>query len=123
MVNYSHIIGEAIVLMWKPSMIESPFGRSPEKAPRWDLTGTEGCGGGKLVPWHSVIDLGYKSIYRQRKYVGGEGPTRVGARLPPGRALLPRSHLVASPTSSPSLLVCFGPRKIIVKVSFHLDFV
>ena len=28
-------------------VIEYPFSRTPEKAPRWDLTGTEGCGGGK----------------------------------------------------------------------------
>ena len=27
-------------------MIESPSGRMPEKAPRWDLMGTEDCGGG-----------------------------------------------------------------------------
>ena len=26
-------------------MIESSSGRTPEKVPRWDLTGTEGCGG------------------------------------------------------------------------------
>ena len=29
----------------------SPSGGVPEKAPRWDLTGTEGCGGGKVVSW------------------------------------------------------------------------
>ena len=34
-----------------PSVIDSPSGRSPEKAPRWDLTGTEVCGGGKVVLW------------------------------------------------------------------------
>ena len=47
-------IGEAMVLMKKLYVIESPFGRTPEKALRWDLTGTEGCGGGKVVsllPW------------------------------------------------------------------------
>ena len=49
MVNYSRFIGEAMALMYKPSMIDYPSGRSPEKAPRWDLTGTEGCGGGKVV--------------------------------------------------------------------------
>ena len=27
-------------------MMESPSGGAPEKAPRWDLTGTEGCGSG-----------------------------------------------------------------------------
>ena len=70
MVNYSHIIEEAMVLMKKPS-INSPSGRSPEKAPRWDLTGTEGCGGGKVVSWLSARFLGYKSIYRRKKYVGG----------------------------------------------------
>ena len=48
MVNYSRFIERAIELMYKPSMIESPFGRMPEKAPRWDLTGTEGCGSGKV---------------------------------------------------------------------------
>ena len=46
------------------SVIDSPSGRSPEKAPRWDLTGTEGCGGGKVVSWLPLMFLGYKSIYR-----------------------------------------------------------
>jgi hypothetical protein len=30
-------------------MIESPSGKVPEKAPRWDLTGTEACGGRKSI--------------------------------------------------------------------------
>ena len=64
MVNYSHIIGEAMVLMYKPSVIESPSGRTPKKATRWDLTGTEGCGGGKVVSLLLLMFLGYKSIYR-----------------------------------------------------------
>ena len=34
-----------------------------------------------------------------------------GRTLPPGCALLPRGRLVASPTSSPSLLVCFWSKK------------
>lgn len=41
------------------------------KGPRWDLTGTDGCGGGKVVSWLSLMFLGYKSIYRRKKYVGG----------------------------------------------------
>ena len=49
MVNYSRFIGEAMVLMYKPSVIESPSGKTLEKAPRWDLMGIEGCGGGKVV--------------------------------------------------------------------------
>ena len=61
-----------------------PSGRLPEKAPRWDLTGTEGCGGGKVVSWLSLMFLGYKSIYRRKKYVGGatRGPRGWGARPP-----------------------------------------
>ena len=84
MVNYSHIIGEAMVLMQKPSVIESPSGRSLEKAPRWDLMGIEGCGGGKVVSWLPWMFLGYKSIYRRKKQVGGptRGPRGRGARRP-----------------------------------------
>ena len=37
---------------------QSPSGRMPEKAPRWDLTGTEGCGGGKVVSWLPWMFLG-----------------------------------------------------------------
>ena len=44
-------------------MIESPSGRLPEKAPRWDLTGKEGCGSGKGVSWLSSKVSGYESIY------------------------------------------------------------
>ena len=32
-------------------VIDAPSGGAPEKAPRWDLTGTEGCGDGKVVSW------------------------------------------------------------------------
>ena len=71
MVNYSRFFGEEMVLMKRPSVIESPSGRTPGKAPRWDLTGTQGCNGGKLVSWLPLMFLGYKSIYRRKKYVGG----------------------------------------------------
>ena len=56
-VNYSQLIGEALAMMYKPSMIDSPSGGASEKAPRWDLTGTEGCGGGKVV-------LGSPDVFR-----------------------------------------------------------
>ena len=56
-----------MVLMYKPFVIDSPSDGAPEKAPRWDLTGTEGCGGGKSVSWLSWMFSGYKSIYRQMK--------------------------------------------------------
>ena len=107
-------------------VIESPSGRSPEKAPRWDLTGTEGCGGGKVVSWLSWMFLGYKSIYRRKKYVGGApwGPRGWGAHLPPLGA---PSCLVAASRSSRLQLqvawIAFGPRKIIVNVSFRLVFI
>ena len=48
------------------SVIDSPSGRLPEKAPRWDLTGTEGCGGGKVVSWLPWKFLGYMRIYRRK---------------------------------------------------------
>ena len=52
-------------------MIDAPFGGAPEQAPRWDLMGTEGCGGGIrfLAPY--LVVWGYVGIYRRKKYVGG----------------------------------------------------
>ena len=43
-----------------------PSGKSPEKVPRWDLTGTEGCGGGKVVLWLPWKFSGYMRIYRRK---------------------------------------------------------
>ena len=48
-----------------------PLRQIAEKGPRWDLTGTESCGGGKVVSWIPLMFLGYKSISGQKKYVGG----------------------------------------------------
>ena len=36
-------------------MIEPPSGGVPKKAPRWDLTGTEACGGGKVFWWMLLV--------------------------------------------------------------------
>ena len=47
-----------------------PSGGAPEKAPRWDLTGTEGCGGGNRFSWCSWMFSGHVDIYRRKKYVG-----------------------------------------------------
>ena len=52
-------------------MIDSPSGGAPEKAPRWDHMGTEGCGGGNRVSWCSRMFSGYMSIYRRKKLVRG----------------------------------------------------
>ena len=48
-----------------------PLRQIAVKAPRWDLTSIEGYGGGKAVSWLSMINLGYKSIYSSKKFVGG----------------------------------------------------
>ena len=73
-------------------MIDAPSGGAPEQAPRWDLVGTEGCGGGIrfLAPY--LIVWGYVGIYRRKKYVGGasRGPRGWGRTLGGPH---PRDHL------------------------------
>ena len=91
-VNYSHFIGEAMVLMYKPSVIDAPSGGAPEQAPRWDLTGTEGCGGGiRFLAPYLII---WEYVGRRMEYVGGAtwGP-RGGGRAWGGRRA---PYLVAS---------------------------
>ncbi len=87
-------------------MIDAPSGGAPEQAPRWDLVGTEGCGGGIrfLAPY--LVVWGYVGIYRRKEYVGGAtwGPRGWRARLGGRRAPLPRGFLEASLTYGPSLL-------------------
>ena len=63
-------------------MIESPSGRS-RKAPIWDLTGTEACGGGKVFWWTLMIFGEYLRIYRGGVRVKGHpgGPQARGAPL------------------------------------------
>ena len=56
-------------------MINGPSGGVPEKAPRWDLTGTKGCGGGIRFSWCSSMVSGYVGIYRRKEYVGGAPST------------------------------------------------
>ena len=77
-------------------MIDAPSGGAPEQAPRWDLTGTEGCGGGNRV----LVVYGVSRVhgYIQEEEVhrwSNEGPTRVeGAPRGGRRAPLPRALLV-----------------------------
>ena len=52
-------------------MIDAPSGGAPEEAPRWDLTGTEGRGGGNRVLAPSLMVWRYVDIVRRKKYVGG----------------------------------------------------
>ena len=65
-------------------MIDSPSGGAPENAPRWDLTGTKGCGSGNRVSWCPWMFSRYVDIYRRRKSVRGttRGPRGWGARPP-----------------------------------------
>ena len=58
MANYSQLIGEAMVLMYKPSMVDSPFSGAPTKAPRWDLVDTEGYDGGNSFSWSPLTFSG-----------------------------------------------------------------
>ena len=43
-----------------------PLRQDAEKAPRWDLTGTEGCGGRKVFSWMFIVFWGYMGIYRRK---------------------------------------------------------
>ena len=49
----------------------APSGGAPEQAPRWDLTGTEGCGGGIRFLAPCLVVWGYVGIYRRKKEAGG----------------------------------------------------
>ena len=77
-------------------MIDAPSGGAPEQAPRWDLTGTEGCGGGIRFLAPFLVVWGYVGIYRRKEYVGGAtGAHEGGGRAQGGRrAPLPRGLLV-----------------------------
>ena len=94
MVNYSRFIGRAARLMYRPSAIESPFGRLPEKAPRWDLTGTEACGGRKVFSWMPLMVWEYLGIYRPKIRVrdlrGGHKPRSAPPRVRPYGLSSPR---------------------------------
>ena len=65
-------------------MIDAPSGGAPEKAPRWDLMGTKGCGGGIRFFAPYLVVWGYVVIYRRKEYVGGAtgGPRGWRARPP-----------------------------------------
>ena len=84
-----------MVLMYKPSVIDTPSGRAPEKAPRWDLVDTESYGGGIRVLALYLVVWGYVCIYRRKEYVGGATGGPRGWRARPGGVGAP-PYLVAS---------------------------
>ena len=83
-------------------MVDSPSGRVPVKAPRWDLADIEGYGGGNCVSLALWTFSGYVGLYRRKKYVGGRprGPRDRGRALQ-GGALLSRGPLRAFLTCTP----------------------
>ena len=60
-----------MVLMYKPSLIDTPSSGAPTKAPRWDLVDIESYGGGIRVLALYLIVWGYVGIYRRKEYIGG----------------------------------------------------
>ena len=98
-------------------------GGAPEQAPRWDLVGTEGCGGGIRFLAPVLIVWGYVGIYRRKVYVGGAPRGPRGRGRAQGGA---PSTLVTSPETSWSrvqvLRITFVPKITLPKVSFRLDF-
>ena len=116
-------MGEAMVLMWKPSVMDAPSGGAPEQAPRWDLMVTESCGGGIKVLAPYLICRGYVGIYRRKEYVGGAtgGPRGRGRAQGGGRAptlvtasFVPWSRVQVS-------WITFSEKITFPKVSFRLD--
>src|SRR3954471_23103092 len=102
--------------------MDAPSSGAPEQAPKWDLVGTEGCGGGIrfLAPY--LIVWGYVGIYRRKEYVDGA----TGGPRGRGRALggAPPTLVTASVTSWSRVQVSwitFGEKITFPKVSFRLD--
>ena len=90
-----------------------PLRQDAGKGPQMGSHGYRGCGGGKVFSWMPLMVLGYKRIYRRRNQVRRpmRAPQDRGMPYLPGHALHPRGYLVAYPTSSPSLPICFWSKK------------
>ena len=104
-------------------MVDSPSGRVPAKAPRWDLMNTEGYDGGNCVAWCPRMFSGSVGIYRRKRYVGGRprGPRDRGRALQGGGPPIswgPRSFL---DLHSRLDRIRFVPKITLPKVSFRLD--
>ena len=103
-------------------MVDSPSGRVPAKAPRWDLADTEGYGGGNLFhgapgcfrgPWIYIGERSASVAARGAQETGGM-PRRGG------RALLSPGRLDCFLTCTPSPRITFIPKIMLPKVSFRL---
>ena len=105
-------------------MIDSPSGRVPEKASRWDRGRTEACGGGKVFSSGSLLVLEYLGIYSVgiRSRGATRGPQAWGRTLPPCARppglSPPRDSSGLLPKLRGSLLV---QKKLIQSFFSHLD--
>ena len=74
----------------------SPSGGVPKQAPRWDLTGTEGYGGGIRVFSLLLMVSGYVDLYRKKEDTRGltRAPRGRGAPWEGGRAPTLVGHLL-----------------------------
>ena len=70
-------------------MIKSTSSRVPENAPRWDLTRTEACGGGKVFLVCPLVYGEYLGIYRAEIRVRG------AMRGPQAHSTPPRARLLS----------------------------
>jgi hypothetical protein len=112
--------------MLKPSVIDSPSGRLPKKAFRWDRGRTETCGGGKVSSGGSLLVWEYLGIYRSGIRSNGvtRGPQAQAARLPPWGLPLELMALSDAFWSPPEASrVPSGLEKINLNIFFRLDFV
>jgi hypothetical protein len=80
--NYSLLVMETAGMMKMASVMVSPSGRVPERAPDWFFVATEAYGGGTTDLGLPKEFLEYLGIYRAKRRwnVAPRGPT------PPGRA-------------------------------------
>ena len=67
------VCGKLLITHWKglgddgPSVVDSPSGEAPAKAPRSDLADTEGYGSGNSFSSSLLMFSGYMGIYRRKK--------------------------------------------------------
>ena len=71
MVNYSHIIGKAMVLMKMATGEGFPLRQGAGMGLDWFSVATEASGGRTPNLFCSPKFLGYMDIYRRKKYVSG----------------------------------------------------
>ena len=116
--------------MKRPPAMASPSGRAPEQGSRWDLFGTEACGGDKILLEVRRMVSVFIGIYgggNQVKAVLLWAPHGRGVRPPPGRATCPCGPLVAHLDSSRSFQCFLLPKKIVLNrqrilTSVDIDF-